>query len=62
MTDLEKCNDLVKALFGEKHVRIWWGTRNKAFDSVTPAEVYMVDPSRVLYHLIKITEGNTDES
>jgi hypothetical protein len=62
MTDLERCNTILADLFGEKHVRIWWGTRSKAFSNVTPAEVFMVDPGRVLNHLIKITQGDTHES
>jgi hypothetical protein len=62
MTDLEKCNEMVRSFLGEKHVRTWWGTRNKEFDGVTPAEVFMVDPTRVLHHLIAITQEDNNES
>lgn len=62
MTDLEKCNEMVRSFLGEKYVRIWWSTRNKGFDGVTPEEVFMVDPTRVLHHLITITQEDNNES
>jgi hypothetical protein len=57
MTTKEKCDIMLKALVGEKHARIWWGTRNKTFDNVTPAEVFMVDQERVLNYLLAHTHG-----
>ena len=54
---LEKCDDILKALVGEKHVRIWWGTVNKEFDYVTPAEVFVDDPNRVLSYLMRFGDN-----
>ena len=53
-----RCNNLLIPLVGEKHVRIWWGSSSKAFDDVTPAEMFMVDPGRVLSYLMQISSGS----
>ncbi len=58
MTNKEKCDMMLTSLVGEKHVRIWWGTRNKAFDGVTPAEVFAIDPERVINYLMQFTSGD----
>ncbi len=58
MTPKEKCDIMLNALVGEKHIPIWWGTRNKAFDNVTPAEVFMVDEERVVNYLMQFRHGD----
>ena len=57
MNTKEKCDMILTSLVGEKHVRIWWGSCNKSFDYVTPAEVFMVDPERVLNYLLEHAYG-----
>ena len=47
-----QCNNLLRALVGENHMDLWWNSRNKAFDLLTPAEIFELDPNKVLNYLL----------
>jgi len=48
----EVYHELLMSLLGkEALVERWWVTKNKAFDMITPLEMYADDPERVKQYL-----------
>ncbi len=53
LTDKEKCDAVLLALLAsEEQASKWWASRNRAFDMSTPAEMFKVNPNRVLAYLV----------
>ena len=52
----ERCDVLLLSLIGQKFVKLWWTTHNKAFDQ-TPEQQFDINPESVYNYLIKHTEG-----
>lgn len=48
---------LVVALVGKEYADVWWDSKNKAFESLTPKQAWDKDPSAVYSYLMGIASG-----
>ena len=39
----EKCDIMLLSLIGEENIDVWWKSKNKAFQMLTPEEVFNTD-------------------
>ena len=53
----EHCGHMVRILVGPELEPLWWKRPNRAFDGVTPAEVFDTDPRRVYNYISACLEG-----
>ena len=51
-----RCDALLLALLGTPLAKDWWHFRNKAFDMLTPEEVWKTDPTKVYEYLLNYYE------
>jgi len=60
MTNIEKCNRLLEALFpGQTHLHtLWWQSPNAAFDMQTPEQMLDQNPGRVIQYLLGQFNGD----
>lgn len=45
------CENMVKALVGEKHDALWWSSPNRAFKNQTPFVAFELNPDEVYDYL-----------
>jgi len=62
MTDVrlkDRCDTILRSLLGERMVEQWWYSRNKAFDMLTPQEIWESgDVNRVYGYLLDQINGD----
>lgn len=60
MTDTykQRCDEIVRALVGDKLVEQWWQSANRAFDGRTPQEAFDENPAAVGQYLLNQCDGS----
>ena len=51
-------NILLSILGSEEHVELWWYSKNKAFDNISPNEMIIKDEKRVVSYLLGQLNGD----
>lgn len=54
----EEINLLLKPLIGEENVKMWWESKNRAFDGMTPDDKFAIDPDAVFKYIKQQYNGS----
>lgn len=47
-----RCEAFLHAMLGKDHVSSWWQSRNLAFNSITPEQMWSISPEKVYHYLV----------